>query len=70
MGQKLRSSGCLADGRHLHSFDVDADRDVQLLAFTARLAPAHYVRDTTLAEDSSRIRKSPNIVARPRSFAY
>ena len=29
----------------------------------------HYVRDVTLAEDASRIRKNPGIVARFRSFA-
>ncbi len=31
---------------------------------------SHYVRDTTFAEDASRIRKNPDIVARLRSFAY
>ena len=31
---------------------------------------SHYVRDMTFAEDASRIRKNPNIVARLRSFAY
>jgi hypothetical protein len=31
---------------------------------------SHYVRDVTFAEDASRIRKSPDIVARLRSFAY
>ena len=31
---------------------------------------SHYVRDTTFAEDSSRIRKNPDIAARLRSFAY
>ncbi len=31
---------------------------------------SHYVRDTAFAEDSSRIRKNPDIVARLRSFAY
>jgi hypothetical protein len=31
---------------------------------------SHYVRDMTFAEDASRIRKSPDIVARQRSFAY
>ena len=30
----------------------------------------HYVRDVAFAEDASRIRKSPDIVARLRSFAY
>ena len=30
----------------------------------------HYVRDTAFAEDASRIRKNPDIVARLRSFAY
>ena len=29
-----------------------------------------YVRDTAFAEDTSRIRKNPDIVARLRSFAY
>jgi predicted transposase YbfD/YdcC len=31
---------------------------------------SHYVRDTAFAEDASRIRKSPDIVALLRSFAY
>jgi hypothetical protein len=31
---------------------------------------SHYVRDTAFAEDDSRIRKNPDIVARLRSFAY
>ena len=31
---------------------------------------SHYVRDTAFAEDASRIRKNPAIVARLRSFAY
>ena len=31
---------------------------------------SHYVRDTAFAEDASRIRKNPDIVARMRSFAY
>ena len=30
----------------------------------------HYVRDVTLREDASRIRKNPGIFARIRSFAY
>ena len=30
----------------------------------------HYVRDVTLCEDASRIRKNPGIFARIRSFAY
>jgi predicted transposase YbfD/YdcC len=30
---------------------------------------SHYVRDTTFAEDASRIRKNPGILARIRSFA-
>jgi hypothetical protein len=30
----------------------------------------HYVRDVAFAEDASRIRKNPDIVARLRSFAY
>jgi predicted transposase YbfD/YdcC len=30
---------------------------------------AHYVRDGTFAEDASRIRKSPGVFARIRSFA-
>ena len=29
-----------------------------------------YVRDTTFAEDASRIRRNPDIGARLRSFAY
>lgn len=31
---------------------------------------SHYVRDVTLCEDASRIRKNPGIFARIRSFAY
>lgn len=31
---------------------------------------SHHVRDTTFAEDASRIRKNPDIAARMRSFAY
>ena len=31
---------------------------------------SHHVRDMTFAEDASRIRKNPDIVARLRSFAY
>ena len=31
---------------------------------------SHHVRDVTFAEDASRIRKNPDIAARPRSFAY
>ena len=31
---------------------------------------SHYVRDVSFAEDASRIRKNPDIVARLRSFAY
>jgi hypothetical protein len=31
---------------------------------------SHYVRDAAFAEDASRIRKNPDIVARMRSFAY
>jgi len=31
---------------------------------------SHYVRDVAFAEDASRIRKSPDILARLRSFAY
>jgi predicted transposase YbfD/YdcC len=31
---------------------------------------SHYVRDTAFAEDASRIRKNPDVVARLRSFAY
>ena len=31
---------------------------------------SHYVRDTTFAEDASRICKNPDIAARLRSFAY
>jgi len=31
---------------------------------------SHYVRDAVFAEDASRIRKNPDIVARLRSFAY
>jgi hypothetical protein len=31
---------------------------------------SHYVRDVAFAEDASRIRKNPEIVARLRSFAY
>jgi predicted transposase YbfD/YdcC len=31
---------------------------------------SHYVRDAAFAEDASRIRKNPHIVARLRSFAY
>jgi hypothetical protein len=31
---------------------------------------SHYVRDVAFAEDASRIRKKPDIVARLRSFAY
>ena len=30
---------------------------------------SHYARDVTFAEDASRIRKNPDIVARLRSFA-
>jgi predicted transposase YbfD/YdcC len=30
----------------------------------------HYVRDVTLCEDASRIRKNPGVFARIRSFAY
>ena len=30
----------------------------------------HYVRDVTLCEDVSRIRKNPGVFARIRSFAY
>jgi predicted transposase YbfD/YdcC len=29
----------------------------------------HYIRDTTMAEDASRVRKNPGIMARIRSFA-
>jgi predicted transposase YbfD/YdcC len=31
---------------------------------------SHYVRDVAFAEDASRIRRNPDIVARLRSFAY
>jgi hypothetical protein len=31
---------------------------------------SHYVRDVTLCEDASRIRKNPGIFATIRSFAY
>lgn len=31
---------------------------------------SHHVRDTTFAEDASRIRRNPDIAARLRSFAY
>ena len=31
---------------------------------------SHHVRDVAFAEDASRIRKSPDVVARLRSFAY
>ena len=31
---------------------------------------SHHVRDVTLREDASRIRKNPGIFARIRSFAY
>jgi predicted transposase YbfD/YdcC len=31
---------------------------------------SHYVRDVTMCEDASRIRKNPGIFARIRSFAY
>jgi len=31
---------------------------------------SHYVRDVSFAEDASRIRRNPDIVARMRSFAY
>ena len=31
---------------------------------------SHYVRDTSFAEDASRIRKNPEVAARLRSFAY
>jgi predicted transposase YbfD/YdcC len=31
---------------------------------------SHYVRDVTLCEDASRIRKNPGVFARIRSFAY
>ena len=31
---------------------------------------SHYVRDVAFAEDASRIRKNPDIVARLRTFAY
>ena len=31
---------------------------------------SHHVRDVTLREDTSRIRKNPGIFARIRSFAY
>jgi hypothetical protein len=31
---------------------------------------SHYVRDVAFAEDASRIRKTPAIVARLRAFAY
>ena len=31
---------------------------------------SHYVRDVVFAEDASRIRRNPDIVARLRSFAY
>ena len=31
---------------------------------------SHYVRDVAFAEDASRIRKNPDIVARMRSFSY
>ena len=31
---------------------------------------SHYVRDVAFAEDASRIRKNPDVVARLRSFAY
>ncbi len=30
----------------------------------------HYIRDVTLCEDASRIRKNPGVFARMRSFAY
>jgi hypothetical protein len=30
----------------------------------------HYMRDVTLGEDASRIRKNPGVFARMRSFAY
>lgn len=30
---------------------------------------SHYVRDVTMAEDASRVRKNPGILARIRSFA-
>lgn len=30
---------------------------------------AHYVRDVAMAEDASRVRKNPGIIARIRSFA-
>lgn len=29
----------------------------------------HYIRDTTMAEDASRVRKNPGVMARIRSFA-
>lgn len=35
-----------------------------------RIEASHYVRDVAFAEDASRIRKNPDIVARLRSFAY
>ncbi len=31
---------------------------------------SHYVRDVAFAEDASRIRRNPDIVARLRSFTY
>ena len=31
---------------------------------------SHYVRDVTLCEDASRIRKNPGVFARIRSFAH
>ena len=31
---------------------------------------SHYVRDSAFAEDASRIRNTPDIAARLRSFAY
>jgi len=31
---------------------------------------SHYVRDVAFAEDASRIRKNPDVVARLRSLAY
>jgi hypothetical protein len=56
---------------YLSNRRIDANRAADAIRKHWRIEnKLHYIRDVTLCEDASRIRKNPGVFARMRSFAY